>query len=270
MVTGATDGCQITPSPSFPATLTTSSGPAVTQGPLAEGALTPTSPETGTAAVGKPVQGGQQLPGHTSPSLSPEILLSYLPNQPRFLVWQRYHSPSLILHLNSYGLEFGLLLCWPSFVWVHLSDGGDAVKLQVRASVSGLLCTSTNLDPYGEALAEGVPLRLAVRRDVRHGRGGGGGSDGDGAVGDMLAGRPMHLSVGRLNGCREGFHAVDAFSGIGQARLGADACPRARAPIHVSILRRLGAALGRDGDEWFGRGGPRWDRGRRLFVGGDA
>lgn len=105
---------------------------------------------------------------------------------------------------------------------------------------------------------------------MRHGRGGGGGSDGYGAVGDVLAGRPVHLSVGRLNGCREGFHAVDAFGGIGQARLGADTCPWARAPVHVSILRRFGAALSRDGDERFGRGGPRWHGGRRLLVGGDA
>lgn len=268
MVTGATDGCQINPSPSFPATLTTSSGPAVTQGPLAEGALTPTSPETGTAAAEKPVQRGNSFQSTQVP-LSPKILYpSYLPNQPPFSVWQRHHSPSLVLHLNSYGLEFGLLLCWPSFLWVHLSDGGKAVKLLVRASVSKLHCTSTNLDPYGEALAEGVSLSLAFCRNVRHGRGGGG--DGYGAVGDVLAGRPVHLRVGSLNGCREGFHAVNAFSGIGQARLGADACPRARAPVHISVLCRFGAALSRDGDERFGRGGPRRDRGRCLLVGGDA
>lgn len=105
---------------------------------------------------------------------------------------------------------------------------------------------------------------------MRHGGGGGGGSDGDGAVGDVLAGRPVYLGVGRLDGRREGFHAVDAFSGIGQARLGADPCPRAGAPVHVGILRRFGAALSRDGDEGFGRRGPRRDRGRRLLVGGDA
>lgn len=105
---------------------------------------------------------------------------------------------------------------------------------------------------------------------MRHGGGGGGGSDGDGAVGDVLAGRPVYLGVGRLDGRREGFHAVDALSGIGQARLGADARPRAGAPVHVGILRRFGAALSRDGDEGFGRRGPRRDRGRRLLVGGDA
>lgn len=59
-MTGATDGCQLTPS-TFPAPCTTSSGPAVTWGPWLRGALTPTSPELGTAAVGKPVQGGKSL-----------------------------------------------------------------------------------------------------------------------------------------------------------------------------------------------------------------
>lgn len=55
--------------------------------------------------------------------------------------------------------------------------------------------------------------------------GSGSGSDGYGAVGDVLAGGTVHLSVGRLYGCREGLHAVNALSGVGQACLGADACP---------------------------------------------
>lgn len=105
---------------------------------------------------------------------------------------------------------------------------------------------------------------------MRDGRGGGGGSDGDGAVGDVLAGGAVHLSVSRLYGCCQGLHAVDALRGVGQARLGADARPRAGAPVHVGILGGLGAALGRDGYEGFGRGGPWWDWGRCLLVGGDA
>lgn len=105
---------------------------------------------------------------------------------------------------------------------------------------------------------------------MRDGRGGGGGSDGDGAVGDVLAGGAVHLSVGRLDGRRQGLHAVNALRGVGQARLGADARPRAGAPVHVGVLGRLGAALGRDGYEGFGRGGARRDRGRCLLVGGDA
>lgn len=103
--------------------------------------------------------------------------------------------------------------------------------LQDEAPVS-----STNLDPYREALAERFPLRLAVCRDVRDSRGGGRGSDGDGAVGDVLAGGAVHLSVGRLYGCGEGLHAVDALRGVGQAGLGADASPRAGAPVHVGVL----------------------------------
>lgn len=129
---------------------------------------------------------------------------------------------------------------------------------------------STNLDPYGEALAELFPLRLAVCRNMGDGRGGGGGSDGNGAIGDVLAGGAMHLSVSRLYGCCQSLHAVDALRGVGQAWLGADACPRARAPIHVGILGRLGAALGCDGYEGFGRCGPWWDWGRRLLVSCDA
>lgn len=133
-----------------------------------------------------------------------------------------------------------------------------------------VLGSSTNLDPYREALAERFPLRLAVRGEVRDSRGGGGGSDGDGAVGDVLAGGAVHLSVGCLYGCCKGLHAVDALCGVGQAWLGADACPRAGAPVHVGVLGGFGAALGCNGYEWFGRGSPRWDRGRCLLVGGDA
>lgn len=100
--------------------------------------------------------------------------------------------------------------------------------------------------------------------------GGGRGSDGDGAVGDVLAGGAVHLSVSRLYGCRQGLHAVDALRGVGQARLGADSRPWAGAPVHVGILGGFCAALGRDGYERFGRGGPWWDRGRCLLVSGDA
>lgn len=128
----------------------------------------------------------------------------------------------------------------------------------------------THLDPYGEALAERFPLRLAVGGDMLDGGGGRGGSDGDGAVCDVLTGGAVHLSVSRLYGGRQGLHAVDALRGVGEARLGADALPRAGAPVHVGVLGRLRAALGRDGDEGFGRGGPRRDRGRRLLVSGDA
>lgn len=150
---------------------------------------------------------------------------------------------------------------------------GETVKLHARVLFKNFhrkQGLSTNLDPYGEALAERFPLRLGVCGDVCDGRGGGGGSDGDGAVGDVLAGGAVHLSVSRLYGCCQGLHAVDALRGVGQARLGADARPRAGAPVHVGILGRLGAALGRDGYEGFGRGGPRWDWGRCLLVGGDA
>lgn len=105
---------------------------------------------------------------------------------------------------------------------------------------------------------------------MRDGGGGGGGGDHDGAVGDVLAGGAVHLSVGRLDGCRQGLHAVDALCGVGQARLGADARPLAGAPVHVRILSGLGAALGRDGNKGFGWGGSWWDWGRRLLVGGDA
>lgn len=80
----------------------------------------------------------------------------------------------------------------------------------------------------------------------------------------------MHLSVGRLDGSRQRLHAVDALGGVGQARLGADAAAGARAAVHVGVLGRLGAALGRDGDEGLGGGGPRRDWRRRLLVGGDA
>lgn len=143
------------------------------------------------------------------------------------------------------------------------------MKKHVRV-LTAITCTSTHLDPYGEALAERFPLRLAVCRDVCDGGGGGGGSDGDGAVCDVLAGRAVHLSVSRLYGRRQGLHAVDALCGVGQARLGADARPLARAAVHISILCRLCAALGCDGYEGFGWGGARWDWGRCLLVGGDA
>lgn len=105
---------------------------------------------------------------------------------------------------------------------------------------------------------------------MSEGRGGGGGSDGDGTVGDVLAGGAVHLSVRCLYGCCQGLHAVDTLRGVGQAGLGAHACPWARAPVHVGILGRLGAALGRDGYEGFGWGGPWRDWGRCFLVGGDA
>ncbi len=105
---------------------------------------------------------------------------------------------------------------------------------------------------------------------MRDSRGGGSGSDCDGTVGDVLAGGAVHLSISRLDGCRQGLHAVDALCGVGQARLGADARPGAGAPVHVGILGRLSAALGCDGYEGFGWRGPWRDWGRCLLVGGDA
>lgn len=91
---------------------------------------------------------------------------------------------------------------------------------------------SSNLNPDGEALSKCFSLCLAFSRD----RGGGRGSDGDGAVSDVLADRAMHLSIGCLNGRCQGFHAVNAFSGVGESLLGADARSLARASVHVSIL----------------------------------
>lgn len=144
-------------------------------------------------------------------------------------------------------------------------------KFHFTALTGGLNPGSfTNLDPYGEALAKRFPLRLAVGGDVRNGGGGGSGSDGDGAVGDVLTGGAVHLSISRLYGCCQGFHAVNALRGVGQARLGADARPRAGAPIHVSILGGLSAALCRYGYEGFGWSGPWWDWWRRLLVSGYA
>lgn len=109
-------------------------------------------------------------------------------------------------------------------------------------------------------------MRLSVGGDV----GDGGGRDRDGAVGDVLAGRAVDLSVGRLDSRRQGLHAVDALGGVGEARLRADALARARAAVHVGILGRLGAALGRDGYEGLGRGGSRGDWRGGLLVGGNA
>lgn len=129
--------------------------------------------------------------------------------------------------------------------------------------------SSTNLNPNGEALAQRFSLRLAVFSDGDGGCGGRG-SDGDGAVGDVLAGRAVHLSVSRLYGGRQGLHAVDALRGVGQSRLGTDARSLTRPPVHVRVLGGLCAALGRDGNEGFGWSCPWRDRGRCLFVGGDA
>lgn len=263
-MTGATDGCQLTPSifpaPSPHPLAQLSLGPLwLTEG----GALTPTSPELGTAAAGKPVQQGGGLGGGgkgflqtTSLSLSPQILhaisssplpLSDFSN----VTFRAFPSCSLTTLLTIAAHpppEFLSTEIWtapPSarpplgpperrrknlkIKTVHLSN--HLKLLQAEAPVS-----STNLDPYREALAERFPLRLAVCRDVRDSRGGGGGSDGDGAVGDVLAGGAVHLSVGCLYGCCEGLHAVDALRGVGQAGLGADASPRAGAPVHVGIL----------------------------------
>lgn len=99
---------------------------------------------------------------------------------------------------------------------------------------------------------------------------GGGGSDGDGAVGDVLARRAVHLSVSCLYGCRQGLHAIDALCRVGQARLGTDTRSCAGTPVHVRILGGLGAALGCDRYKRFGWGSSWWDRRRGLFVGGDA
>lgn len=109
-------------------------------GPLAEGALTPTSPELGTAAARKPVRGGGACTSHYKPlsvSLSPfpvqAISASSLPSDLSSFTFKTLlsfslYSPSLILHLNSYWLEFRLLLCWPSLLWVHLKGGEKLSK----------------------------------------------------------------------------------------------------------------------------------------------
>lgn len=117
-------------------------------GPMVEGAMTPTSPELGTAAVGKLVQGGKSLRCtlqvslclHKSSSCSgylcliPPINLSIFTFTAPFSLSLPFsvYSPSLILHLNSYRLKFGLLLCRPSFLWVHLRGGGKTVRLHAR------------------------------------------------------------------------------------------------------------------------------------------
>lgn len=104
-----------------------------------------------------------------------------------------------------------------------------------------------------------------------HGHGqrrGRGSADGDGAVVDVLTDRAVDLSIGRLDGCRQRFHAVNALSGIAQARVQDGLAPRP-GTVHVSVLRRLSTALGRDGDEGLGGGARRYWR-RSLLVGGDA
>lgn len=77
------------------------------------------------------------------------------------------------------------------------------------------LCVA-DLYPYGQALPEGV--FLSVLCDACY-AGGAGCGDGDGAVGHMLAGWAVDLSVRCLNGCRQGLHAIDALSGVAEARL---------------------------------------------------
>lgn len=74
-----------------------------------------------------------------------------------------------------------------------------------------------NLYPYGQALPEGV--FLSIRWDVCYASGGTGSGDGNGAVGHMLAGWAMDLSIRCLNGCRQGLHAIDALCGVAEARL---------------------------------------------------
>lgn len=76
------------------------------------------------------------------------------------------------------------------------------------------LVLGTNLDPYGEALAERFSLCLCICADMCHGRRGSCGSDCDGAVGDVLASRTVDLSISRLYGCCQGFHAVNALCGV--------------------------------------------------------
>lgn len=75
-----------------------------------------------------------------------------------------------------------------------------------------------NLYSYRQALPEGVSL--SVLRDVCYASGGGGCGDGYGAVGHVLAGRAVDLSVRCLNGCRQGLHAINALCGVTEARLG--------------------------------------------------
>lgn len=47
--------------------------------------------------------------------------------------------------------------------------------------------------------------------------GGGGCGDGDGAVGHMLAGWAVDLSVRCLDGCCQGLHTIDALCGVAKA-----------------------------------------------------
>lgn len=136
----------------------------------------------------------------------------------------------------------------------------------------------THLDANRKApaLPEHIPAdvfqgRYGDGEGHRHGHGqrrGRGSADGDGAVADVLTGRAVDLSVGRLDCCRQRFHAVNALGGIAQTRVEDGLAPRP-GTVHVSVLRRLSAALGRDGDEGLG-GGARRYRWRILLVGGDT
>lgn len=83
--------------------------------------------------------GAKACNAHYQPTLVSKSPLSDIPVSSLFLLIQFpfkniyslfcFYSPSLVLHLNSYRLEFRLLLCGPSFFWVHLREGGEILKL---------------------------------------------------------------------------------------------------------------------------------------------
>lgn len=73
-----------------------------------------------------------------------------------------------------------------------------AICGQHVVNVLSTLSAYLHLYPYGEALPESVSLAVAGRS--------GGGGDGDGAVGDVLAGRAVDLGVSCLDSCSQGLH----------------------------------------------------------------
>lgn len=154
-------------------------------------------------------------------------------------------------HLHAFRFKFNS----NSWQWAHLDADGKAPALPEHILAD--VFNSWYRNGYGQ------------RHGQRHGqRRGGGSADGDRAVTDVLTGRAVDLSVGRLDGCRQGFHAVNALGGIAEAGVEGRLAPRP-GTVHVSILRRLCAALGRDGDEGLGGGARRYWR-RSLFVGCDT
>lgn len=103
------------------------------------------------------------------------------------------------------------------------------------------------------------------REGQREGRAG-----ADDAAGvDVLARGAVHLRVRRLDGGSQSLHAVDALCGVTEGGVQCSVTMAMTWPVHVGVLRRLGAALSRDADEGLG-GGARRHRWRRLFIGGDT